>query len=39
MYDMTTVIIITSIAFAFLLWSIADDIKKHTENDKNHDRT
>ena len=28
---MTTVIIITTIAFAFLLWSIADDIKKHTE--------
>lgn len=28
---MTTVIIITAIAFAFLLWSIADDIKKHTE--------
>ena len=30
---MTTVIIITAIAFAFLLWSIADDIKKHTENE------
>ena len=28
---MKTVIIITAIAFAFLLWSIADDIKKHTE--------
>ena len=30
---MTTVIIITAIAFAFLLWSIADDIKKHTRNE------
>ena len=35
---MTTVISITAIAFAFLWWSIADDINKHTENDK-HDRT
>jgi hypothetical protein len=33
MYDMTTVIIITAIAFAFLLWSIADDIRKHSGNE------
>lgn len=33
----TTILIITGIGFAVLLWSIAEDIKKHTENDKNQD--
>lgn len=28
---MTTILIITGIGFAVLLWSIAEDIKKHTE--------
>ena len=30
---MTTILIITGIGFAVLLWSIAENIKKHTEND------
>lgn len=28
---MTTILIITGIGFAVLLWSIAEDIKKNTE--------
>ncbi len=31
---MTTILIITGIGFAVLLWSIAEDIKKHSQNDK-----
>lgn len=30
---MTTILIITGIGFAVLLWSIAEDIKKHSQND------
>ena len=29
--ETTIILIITGIGFAVLLWSIADDIKKHTE--------
>ena len=30
---MTTILIITGIGFAVLLWSIAEDIKNHSQND------
>jgi hypothetical protein len=30
---MTTILIITGIGFAVLLWSIAEDIRKHSGNE------